>query len=449
MYIDFLKERFNKNLDKTAFIWNEQFFSYSWLLKKIDYYKNEIIQSGISSGSVIILEGKYSPDSVAVLLALIEIGAITAPVTTEIESKLIEYRSVSQAEFIAFLESGKLSINKTDNFADNNLYRLIREHHHPGLILFSSGTSGTIKGALHDFSRLLIKYHKPGKDFITLAFMLFDHIGGIDTLFYSLSNASTIVTIENRSPESICSAIDRFKIEVLPTTPTFLNLLIYSEEYLKYNLSSLKYITYGTEPMPEYTLKKCREIFPEINFLQKYGTTEVGTLRSKSESGDSLWVKIGGDGFETRIIDGMLQIKAQSAMLGYLNADSPFTDDGWFITGDQVEVKGEYYKILGRKSEIINVGGEKVYPAEVENLVLSFPNIADVTVFGEKNPLMGNIVCSAITLINKTEDDKKFIKELKSFLASKLEPYKVPIKIKIIDSVQYTERFKKGRAAII
>ena len=71
----------------------------------------------------------------------------------------------------------------------------------------------------------------------------------------------------------------------------------------------------------------------------------LGVLRSKSKSNDSLWVKVGGDGYETRIVDGILQIKAESAMLGYLNAPSPFTDDGWFITGDEVLEKDGYIRI--------------------------------------------------------------------------------------------------------
>ena len=102
-------------------------------------------------------------------------------------------------------------------------------------------------------------------------------------------------------------------------------------------------------------------------------------------------------GFETRIVDSILQIKADSAMFGYLNAPSPFTDDGYFITGDAVEQDGEYLKILGRKSELINVGGEKVYPQEVENVMLRFPGVQEVLVFGEKNLILGNnCLCKGI-----------------------------------------------------
>ena len=109
---------------------------------------------------------------------------------------------------------------------------------------------------------------------------------------------------------------------------------------------------------------------PTSKLLQTYGLTELGILRSQSREPDSLWVRVGGEGFETKIVDGRLWIRAESAMLGYLNAPSPFDADGFFDTGDLVEVDGEWIRILGRESEIINVGGSKVYPAEVESVLL-------------------------------------------------------------------------------
>ena len=121
--------------------------------------------------------------------------------------------------------------------------------------------------------------------------------------------------------------------------------------------------------MLESTLVRCQKLFPHVKLQQTYGLSEVGILRSKSKNSDSVWLKVGGDGFQTRIVNNMLQIKAYSAMLGYLNAPSPFTEEGWLETGDLVESDGDYIRILGRQSEIINVGGEKVYPVEVENII--------------------------------------------------------------------------------
>ena len=260
-----------------------------------------------------------------------------------------------------------------------------------------------------------------------------------------MSNAGLIVTVSDRSPDGVLKAVEKYKVELLPTSPTFINLILLSEAYERYDISSLKTVTYGTEPMPESTLKRFNQLFPDIKLLQTYGLSEVGILRSKSKSSDSLWVKVGGEGFETRVIDGMLEIKAKSAMLGYLNAPSPFTKDGWFKTGDAVEVDGEYIKILGRKSEIINVGGEKVYPQEIEDVILELDNVSDVTVYGEKNPIVGNIVCAIISL--KTKAEKKiFISKLKKYCNKNLKGYKVPIKVQIVQNELHSDRFKKIRA---
>jgi acyl-CoA synthetase (AMP-forming)/AMP-acid ligase II len=263
-------------------------------------------------------------------------------------------------------------------------------------------------------------------------------------MFYTLSNAGCIVTVQNRSPDSVLQAIEKYKVELLPTSPTFINLILLSEAYKRYDRQSLKTVTYGTEPMPESTLKRFHELFPNINLLQTYGLSEVGILRSKSKSSDSLWVKVGGEGFETRIVDGILHIKAQSAMLGYLNAPSPFTEHGWLNTGDAVEVNSEYIKILGRKSEIINVGGEKVYPAEVESVIQEIDNVAEVTVYGETNPITGNIVCANVVLLNE-EDRKEFIVRLKKYCRERLQNYKVPVKVFIVTEKQHSGRFKKRR----
>jgi acyl-CoA synthetase (AMP-forming)/AMP-acid ligase II len=242
----------------------------------------------------------------------------------------------------------------------------------------------------------------------------------------------------------VCALIEEHRIELLPTSPTFLNLLLLSEAYRRYDLSSVKVITYGTEPMPLSTLRRVKELFPGVKLQQTYGLIELGVLRSKSKSDDSLWVKVGGDGFQTRVVDGILQIKAESAMLGYLNAAGPFTEDGYFVTGDAVEVDGEYIKILGRKSEIINVGGEKVYPQEVENAILLFDNVADVIVHAERNLVTGSIVCASVTL-KRPEDGKGFAMRLKTFLRQHLHTYQIPVKINVQEAITISERFKKVR----
>jgi len=291
---------------------------------------------------------------------------------------------------------------------------------------------------------LVKKFRKPRNALRTIPFLLYDHIGGINTMFYTISNAGCLVIVEDRKPDTVLSAIEKHNVELLPTSPTFLNLILLSEAYMRYRLDSLKLVTYGTEPMPESTLARYHKLFPNLRLLQTYGLSETGIFRSKSKRSDSLWLKIDGDGMDMRIVDGLLHVKSQSAMLGYLNAPSPFTDDGWLNTEDAVEVDGEYIKILGRKSEIINVGGEKVYPNEVESVVQSMDNVSEVTVYGEKNAILGNIVCATVSL-QKKEDQKAFTTQLKKYCRKRLQKYKVPVKIKIVDESLHNQRFKKIR----
>ena len=196
--------------------------------------------------------------------------------------------------------------------------------------------------------------------------------------------------------------------------------------------------------MPESTLRRFHEVLPHIELQQTYGLSELGILRSKSRSSDSLWVKLGGEGFQTRVVDDILQIKAESAMLGYLNAPSPFTDDGWFNTGDKVEMDGDYFRILGRQSDIINVGGQKVYPAQVESVVQEMPEVAEVSVYGEKNAIMGQIVCAAVRL-RESRDAPQFHQKLKQFCRRRLQTFQIPVRIRLVENAMHGKRFKKNR----
>jgi len=149
---------------------------------------------------------------------------------------------------------------------------------------------------LHDLSFLLRKFSVPRGRYRTLVFLQLDHIGGLNTLFYTLANGGTAVVAEDLSPESVCEAIESHRVQLLPTSPTFLNLLLLSEAHLRHDLSSLELITYGTEPMPESTLKRIVQAFPCARLLQTYGLSELGILRSRSRTSDSLWVRVGGEG---------------------------------------------------------------------------------------------------------------------------------------------------------
>lgn len=449
MVLDTFYMVFNNAKTESALIYKDEITTYGSLLEKICGWKYKITSQGILAGEVIALNGDFTPNSIAIIFALIENGNIIVPFDynqiTKNQQKLDiacvdKIISVDCDDNVVFEERSSTSLPA--------FYENLRSLSHPGLVLFTSGTSGEPKAAVHDFVRLLEKFKARTITFRTLNFLLFDHWGGLNTMFHTLSNGGTVLALKDRRPQAVCAFIEKHKIELLPASPTFFNLLLISEEYQNYDLSSLKLITYGTEPMPQSTLERVRNIFPEVRLQQTYGLIELGVLRSRSKSDDSLWVKVGGEGYETRIVDGLLEIKANSAMLGYLNAPSPFTEDGWFKTSDQVEVDGDYIKILGRQSEMISIGGEKVYPTEVESVIQELDNVATVMIYSEKNLITGHIVCARISLV-KPEEKSLFVRRLKAFCRERLQSFKIPVKTEIVENTSdlYSDRFKKKRAS--
>jgi long-chain acyl-CoA synthetase len=445
MHIDFLLKVFAANTQRPAIVWREREYEYGHLLDRVECWRNVLERESVRFGSVTILEAGFSPNSVSLFLALAERGCVIVPLTSGAGTKKKEFADIAEGEVcISVDQNDGVTVGRLRDVAHHEIYRRLNGVDHPGLVLFSSGSTGRSKAAVHDLVGLLEKFRTPRHCLRTMTFLLYDHIGGINTMLYALSNAGCIVTTEDHRPDAVLSAIERHRVELLPTSPTFLNMVLLSEAFTKYDLRSLKVVTYGTEPMPESTLRRFYGLFPNIRLLQTYGLSEVGILRSKSKSSDSLWVKIGGEGYQTRVVNGILHIKARSAMLGYLNAPDPFTEDGWFNTGDAVELDGEYIKILGRESDIINVGGEKVYPAELESVIQELDNIAEVCVYREKNPIVGQIVCAKVKLI-KDEDEKALVRRLKLHCRQRVQHYKVPVKVVVVNEEQHSERFKKRR----
>ena len=443
MFLDFLFNIFEENKEKYAFIWRGEEYTYEWLNSQIVKARSFLKRHNIKFGDVTAIRSDFNPFSVAYLIALIENGNIVVPISFAVKT-LEEFYEIAEVESVVEIIEEKPTVIKRSIKSSHSTLICLKEKKHPGLILFSSGSTGKSKAAVHDFVPLLEKFKVKRKLLKTITFLLFDHIGGVNTLFYILSNAGTVISIEDRSPENVCCMIERYHVELLPTSPTFINMILISKAYEKYDISSLKMVTYGTESMQEQTLKTFHNLLPNIRLKQTYGLSELGILRSKSRSDESLWVKVGGEDYETKVVDDVLYIKAKTAMLGYLNAPSPFDKDGWFNTQDKVEVDGEWIKILGRTTDIINVGGQKVYPAEVESVLLEMDNVIDVTVYSKENPIMGNVVAAKINLQNE-ESSLELKKRIRKYCKDKLESYKIPIYIQITRGKQISSRFKKIR----
>jgi long-chain acyl-CoA synthetase len=445
--IDFLFDGMASRGEALAIAEPQGTCDYAELHERVIAWIERLAYEGIASGAVVSLEGDYGIETVSAFLALLRAGAVIVPLSRDSAAQREAFLELGQVEWRIMVGDLTL-VTSTGRQATHPHYQMLRSRKHPGLVLFSSGSTGQPKAAVHDLALLLKKFQMPRHAYRTLVFLQLDHIGGVNTLLYTLANGGAVVVALDRSPAAVCAAIDRYRVELLPTSPTFLNLLLVSEEPARHDVSSLKLITYGTEPMPPYTLERANDCFPGARFLQTYGMTELGILRSKSRDDRSLWVKVGGEGYETKIVGGRLWVRAESAMLGYLNAPSPFDADGFFDTGDMVEVDGDWVRFLGRDSEIINVGGNKVYPAEVEAVLLSMDNVEDAVVHGERNAISGQTVVAHLKL--RQEESLTDVKvRLRRFCLGRLAPYKVPTRVIVSTEPLHTTRFKRNRRTAV
>lgn len=444
--MEWLIERFCSAPESVAFIHEGREVSYGDVVKLINKLYQRVRDAVVRSGETVVVLGEYSPEVFCLIMALCRNGNIIIPLTRASVVEESVALSVSGCEwFVEFAGvSGEATFVRRGLKTDNRLLNEYRKRGTPGMVLFSSGSSGKPKGILHDFNLTIEKFRKLRTSVIAIPFLMIDHFGGINTILAITSGLGTVVTVADRSVANICAAIEKYKVELLPATPSFLTLMMASGLQKKYDLTSLTRITYGTEVMPQSTLDRVRAAFPGVDLLQTYGLSEVGVLRSQSREDGSLWVRVGGEGFQTKVVDGVLWIKSQYAMVGYLNAPSEFDEDGWFNTHDQVEVDGGYYRILGRVTDMINVAGQKVYPAEVEDVILKINNVKDVAVYAEKHNILGNIVVAKIVL-SAPESLESVKKRVRSACLSQLSAFKAPAKIVLTEGSLYSPRHKKIR----
>jgi len=413
----------------------------------VDEWTVRFTERGVRNGSVVAIDGSFSPQACAAFLAATKLGAVVVPLTPVMRAQRAQFLAIAEVSLLVELaEDDAYTLESLPRAVTNPLLLRLFERGHPGLVIFSSGSTGAPKAILHDLIAIVGKFRKLRQRKTTLTFLLFDHIGGINTLFHTLSNGGALVSVEARDPETVCAAIARHRVELLPTSPTFLNLLLLSDECTRYDLSSLELITYGTEPMPEPLLQRLRAALPHVKFIQTFGTSETGISTTTSESSQSTFFKIADANVQYRIADGELQLKSTTQFLGYLNqSGDAVTEDGWFRTGDLVEENADgFIKIKGRATEVINVGGEKVLPLELESVLLGSPLVADCVVYGVPNAITGQSVC--VDVMPRGDLTRAQLRRhIVEFLTGKVDRFKIPTKVNLVDAVAVSERFKKRR----
>jgi len=418
----------------------------------VESMRRQCVAAGVAPGAIVVTPGEPTLGALAWLFGAAAAGAVVVPLRRERWDEIQTWTESIEIDWHVW--EGRLvwvREGKTAPRAARLLGELWRRNH-PGLILATGGTTGTPKLVLHDLTALLATVPvKDGTARRTMPLMRFDHIGGLDMAWRALAGRQVLVAPPAElTPEAVAATIARHRVEILPATPSFLNLLLLAGVHRTHDLSSLRVVPYGAEPMPAGLLARLQAALPAVEFVQRFGTSETGALPVRDEAG-GLLLRENRAGYAWKVAEGELWVSGPAVALGYLAGDATgFDTAGWFRTGDLAEQRSDgTIRVLGRREQMINVGGEKVMPGEVEGVLLGHPLVADCRVVAEPNALLGQVVAAEIVWNGPEADAVAVKRALHEFAAPVLARHKLPAVVRLVTFVGTTRNQKKLRPVTV
>ncbi len=302
------------------------------------------------------------------------------------------------------------------------------------MTLFTSGTTGLPKKVRHSFSSLTksVKTSDSHKDDVWGFAYNPTHMAGIQVFFQAFLNQNSMIDLFTRKVEEIKSLLRRYSITHLSATPTFYRLFLDNKTVYP----SIRQVSSGGEKLDQNLKAKMAKAFPNARIRNIYASTEAGSLFASE--GDvfcipprlSQFVKI-----EEQELILHRSIMGESSKFEFIN--------DWYYSGDLVEILESFpelkFRFLHRKNEMINVGGYKVNPTEVEEELLKIATIHAARVYGKSNSVLGNILCADV--INSVLSER----EIRGILAGRLQQFKIPRIINFVESMETTRTGKIKR----
>ena len=304
-------------------------------------------------------------------------------------------------------------------------------------VVYTSGTTGIPKPNVHSLAGLArtVKLNSGTTELIWGMFYSPTRMAGIQVLMQALSTLSTIIAppLEN-SLQSKISFLHRHNCNAISATPTMWRQILQTESSL--NLK-LKQITIGGEISDQKLLDKLSEQFPNARITQIYATTELGTIFTVNDC------KVG---FPLSFLNDSrkgvaLEIRNNILYAKLISANGKFK--GYVSTHDEVNIEGDRVMFLGRNSGVINVGGTKVWPEQVERLIRKHPEVLDVVVQAKSSEFSGKILLAQV--VAKSPQNKELPREIRTWLKTRLSGPFIPAIIKIVDKLTLTDNGKINR----
>ncbi len=478
-----IKRHVQEQPGKTAIIFEDRQISYKELDIMINKTANALRSIGLQSGDIISLFLPSIPELIIGYIGSVRAGLIVNVVNAMLREEEVKYILNDCSSRAVIVDKTRLPIilniqNKLESLStiipleqvssiDSKDFKTMLEEAPDSSfmpdtrdkdlchLMYTSGTTGWPKGVMATHKNIVHnctefgKIHFSDDDIIMVATPIFHCWGLISGTFGMLSRGGTVLTVERFYPDKSLDYIERFKPTIFQGVPPMYNLLLKEEDIATRKISSVKFCLSAATKMPENLIRAVEEEL-KWRYAEAWGLTEVSCVGTTAPYKET---RIGSCGramadAEIKVVDergnilppgqqGELCIKGTCVTKGYLNKPEAtrevFDADGWFHSGDIAYIDEDGYAyIVDRKKDMINVGGEKVFPSEVEDMMITHPKIKDVVIVGIAHELKGEVPKAFIQLKDgevATED------EIIDFCRKKMAPYKVPVAVEFIDEI--------------
>lgn len=305
------------------------------------------------------------------------------------------------------------------------------------ITIFTSGTTGQPKKVVHSIATLTRSVRTGDKYRNQVWAYAYNptHMAGLQVFFQAFENMNPLVNVFNLQRSDVYAKIDEYAITHISATPTFYRLLLPVEK----SYTSVQRVTLGGEKSDEHLYESIRKIFPCAKINNVYASTEAGSLFAAK--GDCFQIPMAiRDKFS--VIDDELLI--HKSLLG--QSDSFQFDGDYYHSGDLIEWVNQeegLFRFKSRKNELINVGGYKVNPGEVEDAINAYPGVRQSLVYGKANSILGNVLIAEVQLEDGAEVADL---DIRKALQGQLQDFKIPRKIRFVEAFTLTRTGKLKRS---
>ena len=483
-----IKPHVEQTPQKTAIIFGEREISYAQLDDLVARTAHGVTKMGYKKGDVLSIFLPSLPE-----LVIAYLGAVRAGVTVNLVNAMLQKTEVAyilndcgskgvltDSKRLPIIEAGRQEVGTLEDVI------LLEDGHSPdfrsllGLgqggfdapetretdlchLLYTSGTTGWPKGVMATHRNIYHnatefgKVHFRPEDILMVATPIFHCWGLVNGTFGMLSKGGTVITVERFFPDQALRDIERLRPTIFQGVPPMYNLLLKQPDLERRDVSSVVFCLSAATKMPENLIRQVEEKL-KWRYAEAWGLTEVSCVGTTAPYKET---RIGSCGkgmadAEIKVIDewgkalppgkqGELCVRGTCVTRGYLNkaeaTRASFDAEGWFHSGDVAYMDEDGYAyIVDRKKDMINVGGEKVFPSEVEDMMIDHPKIKDIVIVGIPDELKGEAPKAFIVL---KEGEKASDEEIREYCKTRMAPYKVPVAVQFIEEIP---RLASGKA---